>query len=71
MKVKSLCVELENSDDSVHVNIEDGKYAKFSMSIQNAGENWEVYLGNEHEERMYSIVRTKHGGYRLRERTLL
>jgi len=70
MKIKSFVVELESSNDSVHVNAQDDNKG-FSISVQKTGENWEIYLGNEHEERMYSIERTRHLGYRLRERTLL
>lgn len=67
MKAKSLSFEFEDKEENIGVIlIKGGK--KVRVSIYGS---CEIFVCNSEEERAYRIINTKHGGFKLRERTLL
>lgn len=65
MKVHSLKVTLEGKKDAVDVEMPE---ADVSIGISADGS---VMVCNSEEERVYHLRKTKHGGFKLREGTLL
>ena len=70
MRAKSLSFDFEGKDDSVSATLhEAGQWpsmegSKVTITIKG---NWEMHVGNNDELRFYRIVKTKHGGYKLKK----
>lgn len=71
MEIHSLSVSLDGTDktDAVNVHI-DNKEKDMDVGMGIDG-NGSVMVCNNHEERIYHLHKTKHGGYILKEGTLL
>lgn len=68
MKMQAAKFELEDKKECVSVTLRDASGKPVLIGVHG---DWEIFLGNDHEERAYRVVKTRHGGYKLKERTLL
>lgn len=65
MKLNSLKVTMGKKDEAISV-----KVSKLNVSVSVYG-NGSVMICNPEEERIYHLHKTKHGGFKLKEGTLL
>jgi len=65
MKFKIMAIQLEGDDESISAQMPDGNV---SVGILSKGS---VLVCNKEEERIYHLHKTEHGGYVLKEGTLL
>ena len=68
VKITYISYKIEDENEDVSVCLPDENEKAVCVSITG---HRTVLVCNEHEERGYRIVKTKHGGYELKEYTLL
>lgn len=65
MKLDSIKVTMEEKDDAISI-----KVSKLNVGIS-VYDNGSVMVCNAEEERIYHLHKTRHGGFKLKEGTLL
>lgn len=71
MRTKSVTFEFDGNEDQIDIELRPKDAEDCGLVTVIVSNDWEIYIGNDCEERAFRIVKTGSGGYTLKQRELL